>query len=64
MKLRIIKKEGDFVPQFFNVKNDYWFEIDSGDLACHHYTMEEAMEVVEDFKKRHPKPEVVWEEEY
>ena len=66
MKLRIIKKEKNFVPQVFNTKLNRWTRCyidESLDTDVYH-TVEEAKELINEYKKQHPKPEVVWEEEY
>lgn len=66
MKLRIIKKDDKFYPQIFSDKFKKWtgcYNDESFD-PCSYNTIEEALVRIEKIKKQHPKPEVVWEEEY
>ena len=72
MKLRIIKgKKDEFIPQYLNPDDilPAWrvckITNDKGCLItkiCH--SQEDAIEIIENFKKQHPKPEIVWEGEY
>ena len=66
MKLRIVKiYKNDFVPEFYDESSNKWCEFRIDDrLDCIHHTLDEAKKVIEEYKRRHPKPEVVWEEEY
>lgn len=68
MKLRIIKEEKQYIPQYWNEESKWggWQECrkDNSLVARYYYTLEDAMKVIEKFKELHPKPEVVWEEEY
>jgi hypothetical protein len=67
MKLRIIEKGDNYVPQYFDTEGKFpaWRECRVDDyLVPRYYDLEEAKEVIEEFKKKHPKPKVVWEEDY
>jgi len=68
MKLRIIKEGDEFIPQYFDVegRRPGWNTCytDNYLVARHYFTEEAAMKVIEEFKRQHPKPNVVWEEDY
>ena len=68
MKLRIIKEDDEFIPQYFDDEGKFpcWRECRADNYldARYYHTEKDAMKVIEEFKKRHPKPNVVWEEDY
>lgn len=58
----------EFIPQYFDEEDKFpgWQTCHTDNLlvARHYYTLEAAMKVIETFKLKHPKPKVVWEEDY
>lgn len=65
---RVEEEVTEFIPQYFDEEDKFpgWqtCHTDNYLVARHYYTLEAAMKVIETFKLKHPKPKVVWEEDY